>query len=337
MRLTTLRKALARLIGKKKAGYASFSSDLNIRGAAAESGSSRRLHRLAKIRQRFQTKKREQNQGYGRPSAKRRPLVNTLLFLALPLLLVAAWFFGGGEFLRRQVEGMDFFRVNKIEVSGCNAVSREKVVEASGITLRQSSLLTIDLDQCRERIAKLPWVAKAEVTRSWPARVVIAIEENAPVALVHSGSGEGAPLRLLDGGGKVFSEASLGGDIDFPVITGWLEVADQEVKDRAMREILAFLRKVRTNDPHLPAHSLSEVHITPSGEMVLYLVEYPFPIFFGNGNSEKKYSRLIQVLRALYKKPNGKELLSQIAYIQMDYLNDKVLVVERAAGQQTNG
>jgi hypothetical protein len=71
--------------------------------------------------------------------------------------------------------------------------------------------------------------------------------------------------------------------------------------------------------------------------MVLYLVEYPFPIFFGNGNSEKKYSRLIQVLRVLYKKPNGKELLAQIAYIQMDYLNDKVLVVERTAGRKSNG
>lgn len=337
MRLTTLRKAWARLRGKKKAGYASFSSDLNIRGAANESGTSRRLHRLAKIRQRIQTKKREQSQGYGRPVPKRRALIKVVALGALPLFVAAAWFFGGGDLLRRQIEGMAFFRVNKIEVSGCNAVSRDKVIEASGIALRQSSLLTIDLDKSREGIAKLPWVAKAEVTRSWPARIAIAIEENAPVALVHSGGGEGSPLRLLDGGGKVFSEASLDGDIDFPVITGWLEVADQEIKERAMREILAFLRKVRSNDPHLPAHSLSEVHITPSGEMVLYLVEYPFPIFFGNGNSEKKYSRLIQVLRALYKKPNGKELLSQIAYIQMDYLNDKVLVVERAAGQHTNG
>lgn len=337
MWLTTLRKNIARLVGKKKAGYASFSSDLNIRGAAAESGRPRRLHRLMKFRQRILSKKPEPNQGYGRPTVKRSPLFKGVLTLVGLLVIVTAWSLGGSEVLRRQLESLTLFRVNKIEVSGCNAVSRDKVIEASGIALRQSSLLTVDLEGSRQAIAKLPWVARAEVKRDWPARVVIVIEENAPVALLHSASGEGPQLRLLDGGGKVFSEAPPDGDLDFPVITGWLEVADQEAKDRAMREILAFLRKVRGNDPHLPAHSLSEVHVTPSGEMVLYLVEYPFPIFFGNGNSEKKYSRLIQVLRALYKKPNGKELLSQIAYIQMDYLNDKVLVVERAAGQHSNG
>jgi hypothetical protein len=110
------------------------------------------------------------------------------------------------------------------------------------------------------------------------------------------------------------------------------EVADQPLKEKALAEILTFLRKVRGNDPHLPAQSVSELHVTKSGQIVVYLVDYPFPIFFGNGNTKVKYSRLIQVLRALYKKQNGKELLSQIEYIQMDYLNDKVLVVEHGSG-----
>jgi cell division septal protein FtsQ len=321
---------------KKKPGYASFSSDLNIRGAAAESGRPKRWHRLSRFRQRLQAKKREQPQGYGRPAPKGHSLYRVLAGLAVVGLVAAGWLLGGDQLLRRQVEGLTFFRVTKIEVSGCTAVAREKVIEASGIVLRHSSLLTIDLAASRDNIAKIPWVARAEVKRDWPGKIVIAIEENAPVALLHGG-GEGSSLRYLDGAGTAFSEASLDGDIDFPIITGWAELTDRDIKDKAMAEILSFLRKVRSNDPHLPAQSLSEVHITPSGGMVLYLVEYPFPIFFGNGNSEKKYSRLIQVLRVLYKKPNGKELLSQIAYIQMDYLNDKVLVVERTAGQKSNG
>jgi cell division septal protein FtsQ len=337
MWLTNLQKALGRLIGRKKSGYTSFSSDINIRGAAAESGRPKRWHRLSKFRQRFQAKKREQPQGYGRPAPRGSSLYRVLAGLAVVGLVTAGWLLGGDRLLRRQVEELTFFRVIKIEVSGCNAVAREKVIEASGIVLRHSSLLTVDIDASRENIAKIPWVARAEVMRDWPGKIVIAIEENAPVALLHAGGGEGSSLRYLDGAGTAFSEASLDGDIDFPIITGWAELTDQEIKDKAMAEILAFLRKLRSNDPHLPAQSLSEVHITPSGGMVLYLVEYPFPIFFGNGNSEKKYSRLIQVLRVLYKKPNGKELLSQIAYIQMDYLNDKVLVVDRTAGQKSNG
>jgi cell division septal protein FtsQ len=337
MWLTTLQKALARLIRKKKPGYTNFSSDINIRGAAAESSRSKRWHRLSKFRQRFQAKQREQPQGYGRPVPRSRALYRVLTGLAVVGLVTAGWLLGGDQLLRRQVEELTFFRVSKIEVSGCTAVAREKVIEASGIVLRHSNLLTVDIAASRESIAKVPWVARAEVKRNWPGKIVIAIEENAPVALLHGAGGEGSSLRYLDGAGTAFSEASLDGDIDFPVITGWAELTDREIKDKVMAEILAFLKKVRSNDPHLPAQSLSEVHITPSGEMVLYLVEYPFPIFFGNGNSEKKYSRLIQVLRVLYKKPNGKELLAQIAYIQMDYLNDKVLVVERTAGRKSNG
>jgi len=123
-----------------------------------------------------------------------------------------------------------------------------------------------------------------------------------------------------------------GADVDFPVVTGLAEIGDQGLKSKALAEVLTFLDKVRSNDPHLPAQSVSELHITKAGEMVVFLVEYPFPIFFGNGNTKQKYSRLIQVLRALYKKQNSKELLSQIEYIQMDYLNDKVLVVESGSG-----
>ena len=61
--------------------------------------------------------------------------------------------------------------------------------------------------------------------------------------------------------------------------------------------------------------------------MVVYLVEYPFPIFFGTSNTSKKYYRLVQVLKTLYKQ-KGKGSISQIEYIQMDYLQDKVLVAQ---------
>jgi hypothetical protein len=38
---------------------------------------------------------------------------------------------------------------------------------------------------------------------------------------------------------------------------------------------------------------------------------------------------LVQVLKALYKKQKGKESISQVEYIQMDYLDDKVLVAQK--------
>ena len=333
MLLTKLKKTLTRLFRKKKSGYASFSSDLHIRGAVAETSHYKpRLHRLAKIKQRIQGKKREYQEEYSRPVSKKKGYVGFAVLFLVVLALPFAWVNGGGEKVRQGIQAIALFKVAKVEITGCTAVSKEKVLVASGVIPHQTSLLTLQASQIETRIAEVPWIARATVKRSWPAKIQIAIEENAPIALLHSPSVEGAQLQYLDANGIAFSSVNPGADIDFPIVTGLTEIADQQVKEKVLAEILTFLRKVQGNDPHLPAQSVSELHATKSGELVVYLVEYPFPIFFGNGNTKVKYSRLIQVLRALYKKQNGKELLSQIEYIQMDYLNDKVLVVESGSG-----
>ncbi len=331
--LTVLKKNILRLFRKKKPGYTAFSSDLHIRGAAAETGQYKsRLHRFIKIRQRLQSKRREYSEEYNRPLySSRKYLKYALLFLLL-LVLPLVWLNGGGEKVRQGLQSLSFFKVNAIEVVGCVAVPKEKVLDASAIILHKTSLLTLDTSQLEKHIGAVPWVARATVKKRWPAKVSILIEENAPVAILHSPNGSDGQLHYLNGEGIAFSAVQPGADVDFPVVTGLAEISDQQLKSKALAEVLTFLGKVRSNDPHLPAQSVSELHITKAGQMVVFLVEYPFPIFFGNGNTKQKYSRLIQVLRALYKKQNSKELLSQIEYIQMDYLDDKVLVVESSSG-----
>ncbi len=333
MLLTKFKNFFATAFRRKKPGYASFSSDLHIRGAAAETGQNKsRLDFLAKIRRKIQGKKREYQKEYSRPVRKKPVYVKLVILLLVIMVVPLGWMYGGGEKVRQGLHSISLFKVTKIEIAGCTAVNKEKILDASAIALHQTSLLTLDTSQIASHIAAVPWVAQVDVKRSWPAKVQITIEENAPVALLHSANAEGSQLQYIDAKGIAFTSVTPGAEIDFPVVTGLMELPDQQLKEKALAEILIFLRKVRGNDPHLPAQSVSELHVTSSGEMVVYLVEYPFPIFFGNGNTKEKYSRLIQVLRTLYKKPNGKELLSQIKYIQMNYLNDKVLVVESGSG-----
>ena len=331
--LSVLKKNILRLFRKKKSGYAGFSSDLHIRGAAAETGQYKsRLHPFIRFRQRLQSKRGDYSEEYGRPVNRNKGYLKYALLLLVLLSLPLAWLNGGGDKIRQGLQSLAVFKVNTIEIVGCVSVSKEKIVDASGIIVHKTSLLALDTSQLEKHISAVPWVARATVKRSWPTKVEIHVQENAPVAILHSPNGNGGQLHYLNGDGIAFSEVQAGADVDFPVVTGLAEVGDQQLKGKALAEVLTFLDKVRTNDPHLPAQSVSELHITKAGEMVVFLVEYPFPIFFGNGNTKQKYSRLIQVLRALYKKQNSKELLSQIEYIQMDYLNDKVLVVESGSG-----
>jgi cell division protein FtsQ len=338
MPLPNFKKLFDRIFRKKKPGYATFSTDVHVRGAAAETGShkSHRFH-FAKIRQRIQTKKRGYREEYSRPVSRKGQYARfggaLLVILAVPFL----WMNGGGEIVRHGLQSFTAFKIDKVEVVGCTTVSKEKIIEASGIVLHQTSLLALDSADIVARLASVPWVAKAEVKKNWLTEVQITIEENAPIALFHDASAEGGQLKYLDNNGVAFSAVSPGAPLDFPVVTGLAEVKDPQVKEKALAEVLIFLRKVRGNDPHLPIQSVSEIHVAKSGDLVVYLVEYPFPIFFGSGNTKQKYSRLIQVLRALYKKPNSRELLLQIGYIQMDYMNDRVLMVERGSGLKTNG
>ncbi len=103
--------------------------------------------------------------------------------------------------------------------------------------------------------------------------------------------------------------------------------------EQAWDEVMEFLRRLWGNNAHLPAHSLSEIHVTKDGGIVLYLVEYPFPIFFGRGEVKKKYTRLVEVLKPLYESDKGHRIIEEVEYIQMEYLENKVLVATAEAAQ----
>ena len=99
-----------------------------------------------------------------------------------------------------------------------------------------------------------------------------------------------------------------------------------------MKEPLDLLRLAGTNNPNLPVQSISELHLDDEEGLVLYLVEHPFPIFFGEGDVRKKYVRLRKVLEMLYKPRRTGMDIGRVAYIKMDYLKDKVIVCYDESG-----
>ena len=253
-----------------------------------------------------------------------------LATLACSLLLFIL--IGGGRIILNNLALLRFYQVSEIVFSGTDTVSEKKLREASRIILHQTSLISLNCSQVEEWLLSVPWVARAEVKRNWPSTVEISIVENVPVALLHNKKSIGTELQYLNRKGVPFLQVSPGSDIDFPVITGLVEIDEPILRKKALAEVLVFLKKVNGNNPHLPVQSVSEIHLSRDGEMVVYLVEYPFPIFFGSSNISQKYFRLVQVLKALYKKQKGKGAISQVEYIQMDYLNDKVLVAQSKSG-----
>ncbi len=291
------------------------------------SGGLPKFKRLLRARQWF-CKRERRASSFTPLRVNKRSRIKPVVWVSLSLACVSFFTLDGENKIRDFLSSIHMFQVTKCEITGNLTVEKKAIQDAAEIVLHQSSLLGIDLDDIKTRIVSIPWIKDVEITRDWPDAVYIKVRENIPLALIHNDNEPEQQLHYIDEKGVAFLPVSPGGNVDFPVVTGLFGITDEELRQKALRDVLVLLQKVRRNDPHLPAHSLSEIHVDAAGELVVYLVDYPFPIFFGNRDTEQQYSRLVDVLKVLYKKNKGKSLISGIEYIQMDYSQDKVLIAQ---------
>ena len=75
--------------------------------------------------------------------------------------------------------------IENVRVNGNSETSEITVLET--IDLGGSSLVSFDVEAARERVAKLPWVARATVRKNYPNTLTVEIEERVPFALWQSG------------------------------------------------------------------------------------------------------------------------------------------------------
>ncbi len=322
---------------KKKNGKNYLKSEMDVPPLPAHSRYqtsryAQRKNRIARFRKVLTANKRAIRDGYVGTDDRKRINLKIAGLATVTFSLLLFLLFGGGRMIVNDLGSLPLFVVSEVVVSGDQTISKEQIRMASGIIVHQTSLIGLDCTQVEDALTAVPWVAQAEVKRRWPSTVEISIVENVPVALLHSKNPNGSQLQYIDRKGVPFLQVKPGADVDFPVITGLAEIDEPKVRKKALTEALIFLEDVKKNNPYLPAQSVSEIHFESGGKMVVRLVEYPFPIYFGDCDTSKKYNRLVQVLKALYKKQNGKGSISRIEYIQMDYLNDKVLVAQSQSG-----
>ncbi len=256
------------------------------------------------------------------PSGRRKYL------LAFCLLCAAILFFNKGGFSLFSIllEDIDYFRITQVRVEGCINSTADEIRNTSGVKV-SSSLFSVDSRAITANVkTENMWVDEVTVSRRWPDTLILQVHEYKPYALMAVGGEERAQLYYLDKRGNTFIKAAYGMDLDYPVITGLEDADDLETVPEELRDPLDLLRLAGTNNPNLPVQSISELHVDEREGLVLYLVEHPFPIFFGNGEIQKKYFRLRKVLEMLYKPRRSGMDIGRVAYIKMDYLEDKVIV-----------
>jgi cell division protein FtsQ len=245
-----------------------------------------------------------------------------ICLVAASILLVTGKGPGG---LASLLASLDYFRLTGIEIRGCRHSSAQELQTASGVTI-STSLFAVDAEAVGAAVQSADdWVKSARVVKIWPDELLIEVDEYEPYALITRTENHQTGLYYLDRDGVPFLKTKAGMDLDYPVITG-LEGVMTAQEHEGLAQAMAFLRLVAANNPNLPAQSVSEVHVDASGELIVYLVEHPFPIIFGGGEVRQKYLRLRKVLEVLYKPRKEGMDIARVAYIRMNYLKDRVIV-----------
>src|SRR5947208_556038 len=94
--------------------------------------------------------------------------------------------------------------VDRVDVTGAKETSVSAVLHVTGLSERGHAMISVDRFALARRVERLPWVAKAEVTRKWPNVVRVRIVERVAIGAIAVPGG----VALLDASGRVLSTAS---------------------------------------------------------------------------------------------------------------------------------
>jgi len=185
------------------------------------------------------------------------------------------------------------FVLDTVSVVGAHRIAAEELVGASGIAAG-TSVLTLDPAAVSERLASHPWITSARVTTFLPRKLLVAVVEREPEAIVEIGAPPNA--WLVDASGTPFALAT-GIDHEMhPTIVG---VADAQpgrphpllvegvhIAGAVARHGLPPARRVQVGDGG--PRSLPELLLGPRERRVV----------LGGGELEAKLDRLSWILKA---------------------------------------
>ncbi|MDD2903916.1 MAG: FtsQ-type POTRA domain-containing protein [Syntrophales bacterium] len=209
-----------------------------------------------------------------------------------------------------------------IEITGLKRLQPELILKMAKIG-PGTNLLALKPFQVERTLETHPWIARASLTRHWPQRVHLHIQEREPMALVQVGE-----LCYLDHQGHLFKPLSPGDPHDFPIITGLprkffspQEVALPGTMAR-IQELIALLKK---SPSPLNLENISEIHVDLERGLTLFANGLGAGVDLGRERYPEKLQRLARAWPVITKKG----YLSRAARISLDYPR-KVLLTLKA-------
>jgi cell division protein FtsQ len=228
--------------------------------------------------------------------------------------VLAALGFGGWQ-LKRVASRTTLLRLENIEVSPLQRLTRSEVVALAGVK-PGDSMLGLRLKVVVEQLSKNPWIEQVQVRRFFPHTLSITLSERTPQAVANVGC-----LYYLDAKGDLFKSLVEGDRLDYPLITGVSE--DDLAKDpagskEALKSALTLIGRLKAGTV-FALSDVSEIHYDKGYGFTLFTMQGGVPVKLGTGGFEEKLARLAGIY------PQLKLEMQALDYIDLDY-NDKIIV-----------
>ncbi len=216
------------------------------------------------------------------PSARKvvfRRFLRSFGILAAQVIVCVGIVGGGTYAFANFVEDSEYFRVQYIRVEGVRALDEHDVAQVSGVT-RNDNLVWLNTAAIRETVESLPYVRTARITREFPGRVIIAVEERSPFVALQVRS----QLYAIDAEGVVLREL---GDYELPpgpIVSGVPSLGNVAPGDRVeaapLRRALD-LWGIFTQTRLAGQVTVSEIWASHINDLRMYCDELPFEIRWG--------------------------------------------------------
>lgn len=218
-----------------------------------------------------------------------------------------------------------YFGVQQIRVEQQVRVSEGDILDASDIKLGDS-LFDLELHMIGRKIEEHPWIARADVERSFPDQVVIRVVEREARAIIDLGY-----LYYVDRAGEVFKMLDADDQLDYPVITGIDRqyLLDNPDQTQGSLNLALELMDELNNRTLFNLDDVSEIHYDQQVGLILHTRIGGVPVRMGKMDFNVKLNRLEKIYNDLEPR------LMALKYIDLN-VTDRVIVkvdVKRTVGR----
>ncbi len=202
---------------------------------------------------------------------------------ALAVLAAAVWMFGGWQDPER-------WPINWLDVEGQLERTTSAQVRAAVAAEARRGFFVIDVDQARQAVEDLPWVAGATVSREWPDALTVEVREHHPVARWNESA-------LVSREGEVFEVAGTVG------MQGLVQLRGPDARRADVFETWQTL----TRSMHAAGVEIARVELNRRGAWTLVL-DTGWELLLGREQLELRVDRFLAVQGRLAQLPGVRRI-----------------------------